>query len=177
MITLKNALVLRKIDEPDLENNWEALLALRNDVDTALQIMSRPFGQTRDDIRNWIKTRNAQSGCIFLGIFQGEAFRGYLMFVEECRISGVGEISITLCRDVRGKGVGKAALAGFIQFLFAALDYRKFLARIIEGNLGSIQVFEKNGFKLVGTMRHHRKIRGTYHDVRLYEKIMKPSTQ
>ena len=69
------------------------------------------------------------------------------------------------CRDVRGKGGRQGrTLAGFIQFLFAALDYRKFLARIIEGNLGSIQVFEKNGFKLVGTMRHHRKIRGTYHD-------------
>ena len=177
MIALENKLVLRKIDEPDIENNWEALLALRNDVDTALQIMSRPFGQTRDDVRNWIKTRNAQNGCILLGIFLEGAFRGYVMFVEECRISGVGEISITLGREARRKGIGSAALAGFIEFLFSAFDYRKFMARIIGSNLGSIQAFEKNGFKLVGTMRHHRKIRGAYHDVRLYEKIMVPLAQ
>src|SRR6185295_20208661 len=163
MITLENGLVLRKIDERDIENNWETLRSLRNDVDTALQIMSRPLGQTRDDIRNWIKTRNAQSGCVFLGIFLGDAFRGYLMFVEECRISGVGEISITLSRDARGKGSGAIALAGFVEFLFGALDYGKFLARIIDSNLGSIHVFEKNGFTLVGTMRRHRKIRGAYH--------------
>lgn len=177
MITLESGLVLRKIDEPDIENNWETLVSLRNDVDTALQIMSRPFGQTRDDVKSWIKTRNAQTGCVFLGIFVEDAFRGYLMFTEECRISGVGEISITLSRDARGKGIGTVALAGFIEFLFSALDYRKFLARIIDNNLGSIHVFEKNGFNLVGTMRHHRKIRGAYHDVRLYEKIMRPPAQ
>jgi diamine N-acetyltransferase len=175
MITLENGLVLRKIDELDIESNWEVLLALRNDVDTALQILSRPFGQTRDDIRSWIKTRNAQSGCVFLGIFLGGAIRGYVMFVEECRISGTGEISITLGREARGKGIGTAALAGFVDFLFAALDYRKFVARILDSNMGSIRVFETNGFELVGILRRHRKIRGTYRDVRIYERIIEPS--
>jgi RimJ/RimL family protein N-acetyltransferase len=175
MITLENGLVLRKIDEPDIETNWEALLALRNDVETALQIMSRPFGQTREDVRTWIRTRNAQSGCIFLGIFLGAAFRGYVMFLEECRISGVGEVSITLSREARRKGVGSAALAGFIDFLFDSLDYRKFTARIFDNNLGSIRLFETHGFQLVGTMRRHRKIRGNYYDVRLYERILEAS--
>ena len=172
MIELKNGIKIRKIDETDIENNWESLLFLRNDIDTALQILSRPLGQNRDDIRNWIKSRNAQNGCIFLGIFSEDMFYGYVMFTEECRISGVGEISITLVANGRGKGIGVDALTGFIKYLYNALDYRKFMARILEYNVGSRKLFKKSGFSLVGTMKSHRRIRGSYHNVYLYEKII-----
>jgi RimJ/RimL family protein N-acetyltransferase len=172
MIDLKDGVRIRKIDEKDIEDNWDSLLFLRNDVATALQILSRPLGQNRDDIRNWIRSRNAQSGCIFLGIFLDDALGGYVMFTEECRISGVGEVSITLIQGVRKRGVGSIALSAFVDYLYGALDYRKFTARILDSNSGSIKVFEKNDFCLVGTMKSHRKIQGRYHDVRLYEKII-----
>lgn len=172
MLEVRDGLRIRKIDEGDLDANWDSFLSLRNDVNTALQIMSRPFGQSRDDIRNWIRSRNSQSGCFFFGVFLNDRFCGYVMFTEECRISGVGEISMTLTRDARGKGIGGSALNCFINYLYDALDYRKFMARILEFNVNSIRVFEKNGFHLVGSMERHRKIRGTYHNVRLYEKII-----
>src|SRR4029078_1167902 len=116
-IRVKDGLTIRKIDATDVENNWDAFLWLRNDIDTALQILSRPLGQTRQDILDWVTSRNTQSGCFFFGIFLEERYVGYVMFTEECRISGVGEISITLIGVARGKGIAADALKAFIDYL------------------------------------------------------------
>ena len=172
MIRVKN-IVLRKIDEADVENNWAAFLSLRNDVDTALQILSRPLGQNREDILAWIRSRSARLDCIFLGIFKGDGFLGYVMFTEECRISGVGELSITLAAEARGQGVAADVLEAFIAYLFDALDYSKFYARILATNAASVRLFRQAGFSLVGVLHRHRRMRGQYVDVELYEKLLR----
>lgn len=172
MIGLTKGLVLRKIGEEDFEPNWDGLMELRNDVDTALMILSRPLGQNRQDIRRWIAGRNEMPDCIFFGIFEGERLVGYVIFIEECRISGVGEVGVTLMPADRGKGFGSCALGGFLDYLHKALDYRKFVARIIEGNDGSVKIFEANGFVLVGAQKNHRRFSGRYHSIGIYEKIV-----
>jgi len=176
MIDLDHGVVLKKIDEQDIDENIESLLELRNDIATALIILSRPLGQTREDVRAWIKRRNGLEGCIFFGVFKDRRLIGYVMFTEECRISSVGEISVTLHSKSRGAGIGEIALTGFMKYLGNSLDYRKFVARILDENDGSIRLFERCGFRLIGTMRRHRRFHHQYHDVRVYEFIIDERT-
>lgn len=172
MITVSKQLYLRKMDAQDVASHKDVLLALRNDIATALLILSRPTGQNIEDIAAWVERRNKEEGSVFLGIFYEEKLAGYIMFTEECRISGVGEVGLVLHPDVQGKKLGSKLLDPFLAYLHNALDYRKVMARIVEENAASKKLFENHGFTLVGVMQQHRKFSGRLHDVCLYEKLI-----
>jgi len=56
-----------------------------------------------------------------------------------------------------GKGIMSAAVGVVInQWMIAHLNAHKIRTEAIEGNTGSVRVFEKNGFKLLGTVKTKR---------------------
>ena len=61
------------------------------------------------------------------------------------------EISVFIAPEARGQGLGKS-LVSTIMELGKSLNYRVFLARIVEGNEASVRLFKGFGFEQVSRM-------------------------
>ncbi|WP_407313642.1 GNAT family N-acetyltransferase [Desulfosporosinus sp. SB140] len=63
-----------------------------------------------------------------------------------------------------GQGYGTEAVALMAEFAFDSLNLHKLHAQVVEANLGSLRVLEKNGFKLEGRLKDYYFIDGSYYD-------------
>ncbi|MDF2840662.1 MAG: acetyltransferase, ribosomal protein N-acetylase [Clostridia bacterium] len=70
-----------------------------------------------------------------------------------------------------GKGYGTETVTLMNDFAFESLKLHKVHARIVDANIGSIRVIEKNGFVLEGRLRDYYFIEGSYYDLNLYGKF------
>ena len=83
---------------------------------------------------------------------------------DQCAYAGVGEVSIYVGQDHRGKGVGHALLRALIE----ASEQRGFWtldARIFPENQASVRLHLKNGFRILGTRERIGKMKGVWRDV------------
>ncbi len=70
-----------------------------------------------------------------------------------------------------GKGYGTEATALMNDFAFGSLNLRKLHARVIDANIGSVRVVEKNGFELEGRLKDYYFIGQSYYDLMLFGKF------
>ncbi|WP_299220711.1 GNAT family N-acetyltransferase [uncultured Aquimarina sp.] len=83
--------------------------------------------------------------------------------------AGVG---ILIAEQVhRGKGYGKEALTLIKNYGKTHLRLHQLYANIAEDNLASIKLFEKEGFKKIGTKNEWNLVDGVYKDELLYQLI------
>lgn len=74
------------------------------------------------------------------------------------------DIGIWLGKQFQGKGYGTEALRLAVEYGFGKMGLRKLEALVFTGNVASRRVFEKNGFRLEGTIRRGALKRGVYRD-------------
>jgi len=70
-----------------------------------------------------------------------------------------------------GKGYGAEAVALMSDFAFDSLNLHKLHARVVDANIGSVRVLEKNGFELEGCIKDYFFIDSSYYDEMLFGKI------
>ncbi len=94
-------------------------------------------------------------------------------YSHRCTYRGVADISIYIERIARGAGVGsgllaalerRAKIAGFHKLVLFALPF----------NDAGIHLYEKFGFRTVGTFHEQGRLEGRFVDVIAMEKILKP---
>lgn len=85
--------------------------------------------------------------------------------------SGVGEFSVYIDRDARGRGVGRRLLAELIQEA-RTRGYWKLLSRIFPSNAGSLGLCRALGFREVGTYEKHGRLDGRWLDVVIVERLI-----
>lgn len=81
---------------------------------------------------------------------------------------GVGEFSIYVAREARGRGAGKKTLAA----LAAECErrgYWKLLSRMFPENEASLALCRSHGFREVGVYRRHGRLDGKWKDVVIVE--------
>lgn len=84
--------------------------------------------------------------------------------------SGIADFSIYLCRDVRGRGIGK-------QLLLALLEesekrgFWKLLSRIFTFNTASLALCRSCGFRQVGVYEKHACLDGRWLDCVIVERL------
>ncbi|MGY4691114.1 N-acetyltransferase family protein [Salibacterium sp. K-3] len=83
--------------------------------------------------------------------------------------AGVGEISIYIRGDVRGRGVGTALLKELI-LVSEEQGYWMLQAGIFPENRTSIKIHEAAGFRKVGTRERIGQLNGLWRNVELYER-------
>lgn len=70
-----------------------------------------------------------------------------------------------------GKGYGTETVALMNNFAFKYLNLHKLHARVVNANIGSIRVLEKNKFKLEGQLKDYFFIDGRYYDELIFGKF------
>jgi L-amino acid N-acyltransferase YncA len=85
--------------------------------------------------------------------------------------AGVGEFSVYIHRNARGRGVGRVLLARLIE---AARErgYWKLLSRIFPSNTASLALCRALGFREVGTYEKHGRLEGRWLDVVIVERLI-----
>lgn len=88
--------------------------------------------------------------------------------------SGIGEASVYVAPEARGKGVG-TALAEALAAEAERNDFHKLLGKLFTDNVASIRLVERCGFSSVGTHRRHGQLDGEWRDVLVVERLLGPT--
>jgi L-amino acid N-acyltransferase YncA len=85
--------------------------------------------------------------------------------------AGVGEFSVYIHRDARGRGAGRELLA---QLIVEARNrgYWKLLSRVFPSNTASLALCRSLGFREVGTYEKHACLDGSWLDVVIVERLI-----
>lgn len=89
--------------------------------------------------------------------------------------SGIGEASVYVAPEARGKGVG-TALAEALAAEAERNDFHKLLGKLFTDNVASIRLVERCGFSSVGTHRRHGQLDGEWRDVLVVERLLNGTT-
>jgi L-amino acid N-acyltransferase YncA len=85
--------------------------------------------------------------------------------------AGIGEFSVYVAREQRGRGIGTALLDG----LAAACTARgmwKLVSRVFPENTASRALCRRAGFREVGVHRRHAQLDGEWRDVVIVERLL-----
>ncbi|MCL6600300.1 MAG: arsinothricin resistance N-acetyltransferase ArsN1 [Alicyclobacillus macrosporangiidus] len=92
-------------------------------------------------------------------------------YSHRCAYSGVGEISVYVRRDWRGKGVGQKLLSALEEFAKEQGFHKLVLGTFPFNELGQ-GLYRKMGFYEVGTFKKHGQLDGKWVDVMWMEKLL-----
>ncbi|MEK3992896.1 MULTISPECIES: arsinothricin resistance N-acetyltransferase ArsN1 family A [Robertmurraya] len=91
-----------------------------------------------------------------------------------CAYAGVGDLSIYIARDYRGKGVGSLLLKEIEKVAIENGFYRIVLFTFPYNKIGQA-LYNKNGFREVGTFKNQGILDGKFVDVMAMEKMIVPT--
>lgn len=89
-------------------------------------------------------------------------------FDQEARHAEIGYV---FHKDYWGQGYGTESVILMERFAFETLKLHKLHAHVVDANIGSIRVLEKNGFELEGRFKDYFYIEGKYYDGLFFGKI------
>ncbi len=79
-----------------------------------------------------------------------------------------GEIGYWLASPFWGQGIMTDAVKAYVRYAWDELQLLRLTAHVLEFNVGSARVLEKNGFKMEGRLRKHFRKDGELLDARFY---------
>ncbi len=92
-------------------------------------------------------------------------------YADRCWYQGIGEFSVYIRRDARGRGVGRLAMSGLIDASRDAGLYKLF-SRVFPENLASRNLMAWSGFKEIGLHEKHGKLDGVWRDCVMVERLI-----
>jgi L-amino acid N-acyltransferase YncA len=128
-----------------------------------------------EDRRRWLKEQHDEKHPVIVAVVTGaEDIVGWgsisAISARTC-YSGVGEYSVYVRRDSRGKGVGATLIASLIERA-TTLGYWKLIGRIFSYNGTSIRLAKRYGFREVGVLEKHSKLDGKWVDLVEVERLI-----
>lgn len=116
-----------------------------------------------EEREEWVSKHTGYPGVVseIDGRVVGFAYAGQYR-PREC-YRGIGEFSVYIHREFRGKGIGKVLLNALTQEA-RKLGYWKLVSRIFDLNTASRQLCKACGFREVGTYEKHGQLDGRWID-------------
>jgi L-amino acid N-acyltransferase YncA len=96
---------------------------------------------------------------------------GLASYSERSCYSGIGECSVYVASEARGRGVG-TALAEALAAEAERQGFHKLLGKLFTDNTASIRLCERCGFSSVGVHRRHGQLEGEWRDVLVVERLL-----
>ena len=88
---------------------------------------------------------------------------------------GIGEFSVYVRRNYRGRGAGRAALAALIEAA-TARGLHKLTSRVFPENTASRALLKGLGFEEIGIHRRHGQLDGLWRDCVIVERLLGKGT-
>ena len=128
--------------------------------------------RSADDQRAWLKAIAGRYPAVVAQI-DGEiiGWAGAGPYRERECYRGIGEFSMYVRRDWRGRGVGDLLVAALISEA-ERLGLWKLLSRIFPFNEASRALCRKHGFREVGVYEKHARLDGRWLDVVIVERLI-----
>jgi L-amino acid N-acyltransferase YncA len=128
--------------------------------------------RTPDDIRRWLEVAErypllvaaSEDGSV-LGWASVSAYRPRACY------AGVGEFSIYLAREARGRGAGRSLLTALIDAA-RTRGFWKLVSRVFPFNTASRALCRACGFREVGVYEKHARLDGRWIDVIIVERLI-----
>jgi ribosomal-protein-alanine N-acetyltransferase len=95
-------------------------------------------------------------------------------FDEEAKQAEIGYV---FHKDHWGKGYGSECVALMSNFAFESLNLHKIHACVVDANIGSARILEKNGYELEGRLKDNYFIEDKYYDALLFGKIQSKASE
>lgn len=159
---------LSPVTKDDLEN----INILRNNWDLKKLTLGVRFPITTENDLSWYTNvgNDMSNRTIFFSVRnkKNKTFLGLIQLSNVDWVSRNAMVGIQLNPEVQGKGVGTDALKLISDYCFYKINLHKITAHIADYNIGSIKLFEKNGYILEGVLRNHIYYDLEYSDLRIY---------
>lgn len=125
------------------------------------------------EMENWLTSRGERYKVIVMedteGIVIGWA--SINIFNSRCCYSGVGDISIYINRNMRGRGLGKVLLNSLFD-IARRQDFHKLVLSTFEFNDVGKRLYKKLGFREVGTYENQGILDGKFVNITIMEKLL-----
>ena len=128
--------------------------------------------RTQEERRTWLETRGPRHPVVVCernGVVCGWASLN--SFNPRDAYDYVADFSVYVERESRGQGVGGALLAR-LEVLAANQGYHKLVLAMLPSNDAGITLYQRRGFREVGTYREHGRVDGHWVDILIMEKIL-----
>ncbi|WMM26339.1 GNAT family N-acetyltransferase [Tissierella sp. MB52-C2] len=131
---------------------------------------------TLDETREYIETmlkRESAGTHLYASIVlkSTQAIIGTAMIFNFDQKSNHAEIGYVFHKEHWGKGYGSESVALMSDFAFRSLNLHKLHATVVDANIGSARILEKNGYELEGRLKDYYLIEDKYYDALLFGKV------
>jgi [ribosomal protein S5]-alanine N-acetyltransferase len=129
--------------------------------------------ETRDLIDIMLKRESAGTHLYASIVLKStQAIIGTAMIFNFDHEANQAEVGYVFHKDHWGKGYGTEIVALMSDFAFTSLKLHKLHASVVDANIGSARILEKNGYELEGRLKDHYFIEDKYYDSLLFGKII-----
>jgi len=125
------------------------------------------------EMESWFTTRGERYKVIVIED-QESIVRGWAsinVFNSRCCYSGVGDLSIYIERDMRGKGLGATLLRGLLDVAHEQ-EFHKLVLSTFEFNEAGKRLYKALGFREVGTYVDQGILDGSFVNITIMEKLI-----
>lgn len=91
-------------------------------------------------------------------------------YADRCCYAGIGEFSVYVLREARGRGVGRVAMTALNDASRKA-GLWKLLSRVFPENRASLALMAWSGFSEIGIHKAHSKLDGVWRDCVIVEQV------
>jgi len=161
--------VVRLVARPARLEDAAAITAIYNQgiEDRIAAFETEP--RTVDQIEAWYPRAKAFVSVVDTS---GEVL-GYAVahpYADRCSYAGIGEFSVYVAREARGRGVGRVAMAALADASREA-GLWKLLSRVFPENRASRNLMAWSGFSEIGVHSKHGKLDGVWRDCVIVERV------
>lgn len=151
-----------------------ALVALRVDLSLQHLLMANPDPERSvdplTDTTAWLARREAQGW--FRVIDDGQGAQGFAQIAEIHRRNRFGWLGLALLPGARGRGLGARALAEAEAAASDTLGLHKLLLQVRADNAAALALYDRAGWRMVGTLLGHYDDGARRHDALILEKTI-----
>ena len=151
----------------------QSLVRHANDEQVSRGLSHRfPFPYTQADGEEFLAGRIvALEDPVFALVIDGEACGGIGAHAGQGERAQAAELGYWLGRSHWGQGVMSRAVGLFTPWVMRELQLYRLQATVLDFNVGSARVLQKNGFDEEGVQRAAVFKRGVLHDLRLFAQV------
>ena len=156
---------IREVRDDDISGLHELLNDLQNQ-----KLVGGSLNKMSDvEVLDWLNIKRADSKTFIFSIVSQSEFLGYLLITSIDRVNGHAVFGINILRSAQGRGVGPIAMTLAHEFCKKTLFIRKLVLHVRDDNHFAISLYNKMGYKTVGSLKEHIKDEDTYVDNNIME--------